>query len=72
MEAQGPPKIMKNQKESIPGRIRSAFQNSIRFAGASLEQSLAILDRFLDDSESFLEEIRRNLLASKLILQDLL
>ena len=39
---------------------------------AILEQSLAILDRFLDDSEGFLEEFRRNLLASKWILQDLL
>ena len=30
-EAQDPPKIIKNRKKSIPGRIRSAFQNSIRF-----------------------------------------
>ena len=30
-EAQDPPKIINNRKKSIPGCIRSAFQNSIRF-----------------------------------------
>ena len=29
--SEDPPKIIKNRKKSIPGRIRSAFQNSIRF-----------------------------------------
>ena len=30
-EAQDPPKIITNRKKTIPGRIRSSFQNSIRF-----------------------------------------
>ena len=68
----GPCKNHEKSKKIDSGAYSECVPEFNTIWGAVLEQSLAILDRFLDDSEGFLEEFRRNLLASKWILQDLL